>query len=94
MHIAFVSHNSHSGWTISLQIELNQLIYSLGSVLICIELEAQYVGLFSKKSNLHYTRGILLKRTTSDGVHLRGLASGEHSFEETSQRWQAVGGSV
>ena len=43
------------------------------------------------KSNLHYTCGITPKRVTSGGVHLRGLAPGQHSSEETSQRWQAVG---
>ena len=31
-----------------------------------------------KKSNLHYTRGITLKRVTSGGVHLRGLALRRH----------------
>ena len=41
------------------------------------------------KSKLHYTRGIMLKRVTSGGAHLRGLALGEHSFEETSQRRQS-----
>ena len=43
------------------------------------------------KSNLHYTRDITLKRVTSCGAHLRGFASGQHSSEGTSQRWQAVG---
>ena len=46
------------------------------------------------KSNLHYTRVILIKRVTSGGVHLRSLAPGQHSFEETSQRWRAVGDTV
>ena len=41
------------------------------------------------KSNLHYTRGITPKRVTSGGAHLRSLAPGQHSSEETSQRWQA-----
>ena len=31
------------------------------------------------------------KRAMSSGVHLRGLAPAQHSFEETSQQWQAVG---
>ena len=43
------------------------------------------------KSNLHYTRGITPKRKTSGGAHLRGLAPGQHSSEETLQRWRAVG---
>ena len=28
------------------------------------------------------------------GDHLRGLAPGQHSFEETSQRWRAAGDTV
>ena len=41
-----------------------------------------------KKSNLHYTRVITLKRDiTSGGDHLRGLAPGLDSSEEISQRW-------
>ena len=43
------------------------------------------------KSNHHYTRGITSKRVTCRGIHLRGLASGQHSSKETSQRWRAVG---
>ena len=34
----------------------------------------------------HYTRDITPKRVTSGGIHLRGLAPGQHSSEETSQR--------
>ena len=44
-----------------------------------------------KKSNLYYIRGITLKRITSAGAHLRDLTPGQHSFEETLQRWRAVG---
>ena len=33
-------------------------------------------------------------RVTSSGAHLRGLARGQHSSEETSQRWRAVGDTV
>ena len=44
-----------------------------------------------KKSNLHYTRAITPKRVTSSGAHLRDSASGQHSSEETSQRWRAIG---
>ena len=36
-----------------------------------------------KNSNLLNTRGITPKRVTSGGVHLRGLAPGQHSSEET-----------
>ena len=48
----------------------------------------------NQKSNLYYTRGITPKRVTSGGAHLRGLAPGVHSSEETSQRWRAVGNTV
>ena len=44
--------------------------------------------------NLHYTRWNTPKRVTSGGAHLRGLAPGLHSSEETSQRWRAVGDTV
>ena len=46
------------------------------------------------ESNRHYTRGFSPKRVTSGGVHLLDLAPGQHSSEETSQRWRAVGGTV
>ena len=46
------------------------------------------------KSNLHYTRRITPKRVTSCGAHLRGLAPGQHSSEETSQQWRVVGDTV
>ena len=36
------------------------------------------------KSNLYSTRGITPKCVTSGGAHLRGLAPGLHSSEETS----------
>ena len=35
------------------------------------------------KSNLHYTRRVTPKHVTSGGAHLRGLAPGLHSSEET-----------
>ena len=53
----------------------------------------KFVTKKKKKSNLHYTRGITPKRVTSGGAHLRGLAPDQHSSEETSQRWRAVGDS-
>ena len=46
------------------------------------------------KSNLPCTRGITPKRATSGEAHLRCFAPGQHSCEETSQRWQAVGHTV
>ena len=50
--------------------------------------------LIKSKSNLYYTRGISPKRVTSGGAHLRGLAHGQRSSEETSQRWRVVGDTV
>ena len=47
-----------------------------------------------KKSNPYYTRRIARKRVTSCGAYLRGLAPGQHSSEETSQRWRVVGDTV
>ena len=49
---------------------------------------------FSQKSNLHCTRITTSKRVTSDKLHLRDLAHGQHSSEETSQRLRAVGDTV
>ena len=46
------------------------------------------------KSNVHYTRRVTPKRVTSCGAHLRGLAHGLHSPEETSQRWRVIGDTV
>ena len=46
------------------------------------------------KSNHHYTGGITSKRVTCRAIHLRDLVSGQHSSEETSQRWRAVGDTV
>ena len=47
-----------------------------------------------KKSNLRYTCRITPKRVKSCGAHLRGLAPGQHSSEETSQRWRVIGHTV
>ena len=41
------------------------------------------------KKNFPHFYGITPKRVTSGGAHLRGLAPGQHSSEETSQRWRA-----
>ena len=49
---------------------------------------------FKIKSNFHYTRRITPKRVTSCGAHLRGLVPGQHSSEESSQRWRVVGETV
>ena len=46
---------------------------------------------FCIKLNLYYTRDTTPKRVTSGGAHLRGLASGLHSSEVTSQWWRVVG---
>ena len=53
-------------------------------------LQARYI----QKLNLHYTRGIAPKRITSGEIRLRSLASGQHSPQETSQRWRLVGDTV
>ena len=37
--------------------------------------------------NQIFTRGITLKRVASGEAHLHGLAPGQHSSKETSQRW-------
>ena len=44
------------------------------------------------KKKVHYTRRITPKHVTNGGTHLRGLAPRQHSSEESSQRWQATGG--
>ena len=49
-----------------------------------------YSSVFKIKNlTLCYIRSITPKRVTSGGVHLSGLAPGQHSSEETSQRWRA-----
>ena len=72
-----------------------KIFYVLGDINIDISAKARTPSsthyIKKKKSNLHYTRGITLKRVTSSGAHLRGLAPGLHSSEETSQWWRAVG---
>ena len=42
----------------------------------------------------NYSRGIMPKRVTNDGVYLSGLAPGQHSSEKTWQRWRVVGNNV
>ena len=59
-----------------------------------IQLGASHRFVCDQKSNLHYARGIALKRETSGGAHLRDLGPGRDSFEETSQLWRAVGDTV
>ena len=39
-------------------------------------------------------RSLAPGQVTSGGIHLRGLAPGQHSSEKTSQRWRAVGDTV
>ena len=48
----------------------------------------------NSKSNLHHFRHITQKRETSSGGHLRGLAPGQHSSEQTPQRWRAASDTV
>ena len=55
------------------------------------EERALYKCAIRKNSNFYYTYGITPKRVTSGGAHLRGLAPGQYSFEETSERWRVIG---
>ena len=48
----------------------------------------------NKKLNQIFIILAVLRRVTSCGAHLRGLAPGQHSSEEMSQRWRAVGDTV
>ena len=70
------------------------LIVQSISAILCychiITCGSQHASKNSFKSNPRYTLAITPKRVTSSGVHLRGLAPGQHSFEETSQLWRAV----
>ena len=59
-----------------------------------IPLDPQQNVFKKKKKKLHYTRGITPNRVKSDGANFRGLAPGQHSSEETSQRWRAVDDTV
>ena len=53
-----------------------------------------FLSVKDTESNIHYTRGITPERVSSGGAHLRCSASGQHSFEETSQQLQDVGDTV
>ena len=48
----------------------------------------------NQKTNFRYTRCITPMCVKNNGAHLRGLAPKQHSSEETSQRWRAVGDTV
>ena len=48
----------------------------------------------SWRTNFYHTRGITPHRATSGRAHLRGLAAGQYSSEETSQRLRAVADSA
>ena len=70
---------------------INDYLYSV----IFLQLEQKkLIQTLARKSNLHYTRGITLKRATSGGAHFRSLAPGQHCSEETSQQWRGVGDTV
>ena len=59
------------------------------STLLCLFVGVNLLELLDlkkSKSNLYYTRRITPKRVTSGGAHLRGLAPGFRSSEETWQR--------
>ena len=45
----------------------------------------------NEKPRLLHTRSISSKSATGGEAHIRGLTPGQHSSEETSQRWRAVG---
>ena len=54
-----------------------------------------YAGRVNKsKSNLHHARRITPKCVTSCGAHLYCFGPGQHSSEEASQHWRAVGDTV
>ena len=40
---------------------------------------------------VHYTRGLKPKRVTSGGAHIRGLAPGQYSSQDTQKQRQAAG---
>ena len=65
--------------------------YSTDFISTGVKTQNRFQTMKKSKLNLHYTRGIMPKRVTSGGAHLRGLAPGLHSSEETSQWWRAVG---
>ena len=48
---------------------------------------------WGQKSN-YYIRGITSKHVKCRGAQLSGLAPGQQSYEETSQRWRAVNDTV
>ena len=60
-----------------------------GSLFCCSETRAANTVGF-KKIKLIILTVLLQERVTSGGVHLRGLAHGQHCSEETSQRWRAT----
>ena len=56
------------------------LLYGIASVMALDKLcssfyKANYGNYFKSKSNLHHTRGIMTKRVTSGGAHLRAWAT-------------------
>ena len=53
-------------------------------------MNAMQYSLFKIKTPLELTRGVTRKRVTNGEVHLRGLAPGQHSPVETSQRRRAA----
>ena len=55
---------------------------------------ADKAGRFAKKSIVCKAKKSKPMRVTSGGLHRCGLEPGQHSSEETSQRWPAVGDTV
>ena len=80
---ATVSSAGHDLWQSNQATQLSFLTKPKVGVYLVILLSV----MSNQKSNLHYSRGMTPKHLTSGGAHHRGLAPGQHSSEETSQRW-------
>ena len=84
-----------SGNALSLTTLILAIINSINFRCLFVNKAIQMTTVYHKKiSNLYDTRSITLKRVTSGGAHLCGLTPGQHSSEETSQRWRTVGDTV
>ena len=73
------------------------IFQDLRSTLFSISKKKIYSTLVTIPSDataLLYSRYYTLKRVTSGRAHLRGLTPEQHSSEERSQRWRAVGNTL
>ena len=87
----------YTGWLLTRRVQAHFAVsLNDGWILVQYNLKITFVSEYQikSKSNLHYTRRITPKRVTSCGAHLRGLAPGQHSSEETLQRWRVVGNTL